>query len=98
MVNLDYDFLGVAPWVVPYIGVGIGYQRARLNDFSTVPADALQRKQLSDCIAPALRATAVISAAARVEGIASVVRNVAFYTSGTRSQPRGVGCRWHLGI
>ena len=31
-------FLGVAPWVVPYIGVGIGYQRARLNDFSTVPA------------------------------------------------------------
>ena len=38
MVNLDYDFLGVARWVVPYIGVGIGYQRARLSDFSTVPA------------------------------------------------------------
>jgi outer membrane protein W len=38
MVNLDYDFVGVAPWVVPYLGVGVGYQRARLNDFATVPS------------------------------------------------------------
>jgi OOP family OmpA-OmpF porin len=25
MVNVLYDFNGVAPWVVPYIGVGVGY-------------------------------------------------------------------------
>jgi outer membrane protein OmpA-like peptidoglycan-associated protein len=26
MVNVLYDFNGVAPWVVPYIGAGVGYQ------------------------------------------------------------------------
>jgi len=25
MVNVLYDFNGVAPWIVPYIGVGVGY-------------------------------------------------------------------------
>jgi OOP family OmpA-OmpF porin len=35
MVNLDYDFNNVVPWVVPYVGVGLGYQRAHLNNFST---------------------------------------------------------------
>lgn len=35
MVNLDYDFNGVLPWVVPYVGLGIGYQRAHFANFST---------------------------------------------------------------
>jgi OmpA-OmpF porin, OOP family len=35
MVNVDYDFHNLIPWVVPYIGVGIGYQRAQLQNFST---------------------------------------------------------------
>lgn len=35
MVNLDYDFNGLVPWVVPYVGLGLGYQRAHLNNFST---------------------------------------------------------------
>ena len=26
MVNVLYDFNGLAPWFVPYIGVGVGYQ------------------------------------------------------------------------
>jgi OOP family OmpA-OmpF porin len=34
MVNLDYDFNGLVPYVVPYIGVGLGYQRAHLDNFS----------------------------------------------------------------
>ena len=25
MVNVLYDFNGLSPWVVPYIGVGVGY-------------------------------------------------------------------------
>jgi OOP family OmpA-OmpF porin len=36
MVNVDYDFNGVVPWAVPYLGIGIGYQRAHLNNFATV--------------------------------------------------------------
>jgi OmpA-OmpF porin, OOP family len=35
MVNLDYDFNGLIPWVVPYFGLGLGYQRAHLSNFST---------------------------------------------------------------
>jgi OOP family OmpA-OmpF porin len=35
MVNLDYDFNGLIPWMVPYIGVGVGYQRAHLENFVT---------------------------------------------------------------
>jgi outer membrane protein OmpA-like peptidoglycan-associated protein len=33
MVNAAYDFYGLTPWVVPYIGVGVGPQWASLQDF-----------------------------------------------------------------
>jgi OmpA-OmpF porin, OOP family len=36
MFNLDYDFVGLVPWMVPYVGVGIGYQRAHLSSFSAI--------------------------------------------------------------
>ena len=29
MVNVLYDFNGISPWFVPYIGAGVGYQRYR---------------------------------------------------------------------
>ena len=35
MVNLDYDFNGLIPWLVPYVGLGVGYQRAHLQNFVT---------------------------------------------------------------
>ena len=34
MVNVAYDFYGLTPWVVPYVGVGVGYQRAYLQNFT----------------------------------------------------------------
>jgi len=34
MVNLDYDFNGLIPWMVPYVGLGVGYQRAHLENFA----------------------------------------------------------------
>jgi OOP family OmpA-OmpF porin len=34
MVNVDYDFLNLIPYVVPYVGIGLGYQRAYLHDFT----------------------------------------------------------------
>jgi OmpA-OmpF porin, OOP family len=33
MFNVDYDFVSLVPWVIPYVGVGIGYQRAHLSNF-----------------------------------------------------------------
>src|SRR4029077_4781021 len=30
MVNVLYDFVGVTPWVQPYVGVGVGYQSEKL--------------------------------------------------------------------
>jgi hypothetical protein len=36
MVNVYYDFVGLSPYVVPYVGIGIGAQWARLNNF-TIP-------------------------------------------------------------
>ncbi len=33
MVNVAYDFFGLTPWVVPYVGVGVGYQWANLQHF-----------------------------------------------------------------
>jgi opacity protein-like surface antigen len=35
MFNLDYDFYGLVPPLVPYIGLGVGYQRGHLQNFST---------------------------------------------------------------
>jgi OmpA-OmpF porin, OOP family len=34
MFNVAYDFVGLTPWVVPYVGVGVGYQRAHLSSFA----------------------------------------------------------------
>jgi OmpA-OmpF porin, OOP family len=34
MVNVAYDFYGLTPWVVPYVGVGVGAQWAYLENFS----------------------------------------------------------------
>jgi outer membrane protein OmpA-like peptidoglycan-associated protein len=35
MVNAVYDFHNLVPFVVPYVGVGVGYQWAQLHNFST---------------------------------------------------------------
>src|SRR6185437_1905587 len=34
MFNALYDFNNVIPYVTPYVGLGLGYQRAHLSDFS----------------------------------------------------------------
>jgi OOP family OmpA-OmpF porin len=34
MVNVLYDFNGVAPWLVPYVGVGVGWQGEDLHGVS----------------------------------------------------------------
>jgi len=49
MVNLDYDFNGLVPWLVPYVGLGLGYQWAHLNNFSTTGTAA------AGALAPTIR-------------------------------------------
>ena len=99
MVNLDYDFLGVAPWVVPYIGVGIGYQRARLNDFSTVPAGttaitaALAPTITSNDTRAAFAAQGILGAAfpiAAVPGLAITTEYRFMALTGTRTYNAGL--------
>lgn len=36
MVNVLYDFNGLSPMVVPYVGIGIGYQRVHLSNFGAI--------------------------------------------------------------
>ena len=99
MVNLDYDFLGVAPWVVPYIGVGIGYQRARLSDFSTVPAGttaitaALAPTITSNDTRAAFAAQGILGAAfpiAAVPGLAITTEYRFMALTGTRTYNAGL--------
>jgi OOP family OmpA-OmpF porin len=35
MVNIAYDFNGLSPWVVPYLGAGVGYQWAKDREQTT---------------------------------------------------------------
>ncbi|PPQ35031.1 OmpA family protein [Rhodopila globiformis] len=36
MFNVLYDFNGLSPFVVPYVGLGAGYQRTHLSDFLAI--------------------------------------------------------------
>ncbi len=38
MVNVLYDFDGIAPWVTPYLGAGVGYQWAQWNGVNAADA------------------------------------------------------------
>jgi OmpA-OmpF porin, OOP family len=42
MVNVLYDFTTISPMVVPYAGVGVGYQWANITDFGTKGSFAYQ--------------------------------------------------------
>jgi opacity protein-like surface antigen len=41
MVNLDYDFNNLIPYVTPYLGIGVGYQWAHLHNFATTGTGTL---------------------------------------------------------
>jgi outer membrane protein OmpA-like peptidoglycan-associated protein/outer membrane protein W len=45
MVNVLYDFNGVSPWVVPYIGAGVGYQwvseKFHASNSAAIPGTAI---------------------------------------------------------
>jgi OOP family OmpA-OmpF porin len=38
MVNIAYDFNGLTPWVVPYLGAGVGYQWAKDRETTSTTA------------------------------------------------------------
>ena len=40
MVNILYDFNGLSTWVIPYAGLGVGYQRGHLSNFTVAGTGA----------------------------------------------------------
>jgi OmpA-OmpF porin, OOP family len=72
MVNLDYDFNGLTPYVVPYVGLGLGYQRAHLNNFSAVgtgAAGALTPTVRSDDTRASFAAQGIVGGAFNIPGV-----------------------------
>ena len=99
MVNLDYDFVGLAPWVVPYVGIGVGYQRARLSNFSTVPsgitpaAAALSPTITSNDTRAAFAAQGIVGAAfpiSSLPGLAITTEYRFMALTGTRTYNAGL--------
>ena len=37
MVNVLYDFVGMTPYVQPYIGAGVGYEAEKVSNFAITP-------------------------------------------------------------
>ena len=69
MVNMDYDFNGLVPWVVPYIGLGLGYQRAKLNNFSTTGSAAGAPTISSDDTRASFAAQGILGAAFEIPSV-----------------------------
>jgi OOP family OmpA-OmpF porin len=69
MVNLDYDFYNLIPYVVPYVGIGLGYQWAKLNDFSTTGTGTF------GALSPTIR-TSTTQGAFAVQGIVGAAYNI----------------------
>jgi OmpA-OmpF porin, OOP family len=91
MINVDYDFLGLVPWVVPYVGLGVGYQRAKLNNFSTTgtgPGGALAPTISSDDTRASFAAQGILGAAfdvPTVPGLALTAEYRIMALTGTRT-------------
>jgi OOP family OmpA-OmpF porin len=91
MVNFDYDFYDLIPAVVPYVGLGLGYQWASLNNFSTTgtgPAGALTPTVSSDDRRASFAVQGIVGAAyeiSSVPGLALTAEYRIMALTGTRS-------------
>ncbi|MDR3533137.1 MAG: OmpA family protein [Rhodopila sp.] len=96
MVNVDYDFNGLVPWMVPYVGLGVGYQRAHLNDFSstgTGTAAALAPTFTSQDTRASFAAQGILGAAFNipsVPGLALTAEYRIMALTGTRTYDAGL--------
>ncbi len=88
MVNVLYDFNGIAPWLVPYVGVGIGYQWAAKQNVH-VTNSALNQLNVNNATEGSFAYQAIIGTAfplpAIAPGLAATVEYRFLGLTGTRS-------------
>jgi OmpA-OmpF porin, OOP family len=96
MFNVAYDFNRLTPWLVPYVGLGIGYQRAKLNSFSatgTAAAGALTPTVTSGDTRASFAAQGIVGAAFNVPavpGLALTAEYRIMALTGTRTYNAGL--------
>jgi OmpA-OmpF porin, OOP family len=96
MFNAAYDFVGLAPWVIPYVGVGVGYQRAHLSSFAvtgTGTAAALSPTLSSDDTRASFAAQGIIGAGfpvPQVPGLTLTAEYRILALTGTRTYDAGL--------
>jgi len=96
MVNFDYDFNNLVPYVVPYVGLGLGYQRAHLQNFSTTFAGTAAAREptiTSQDTRAAFAVQGILGAAyniAQVPGLALTAEYRLMALTGTRTYDAGL--------
>ncbi len=96
MFNVLYDFTGLVPWIVPYVGAGVGYQRAHLSNFAAVgsgTAAALSPTLSSNDTRASFAAQGIIGAAfpvSSVPGLALTAEYRILALAGTRTYNAGL--------
>ena len=96
MFNVDYDFNNVVPYVVPYVGIGLGYQRAHLENFSatfTGTAGALAPTITSQDTRSSFAVQGILGAAyniPQVPGLALTAEYTIMALPGTRNYDAGL--------
>jgi OmpA-OmpF porin, OOP family len=96
MFNVAYDFVDLTSWVVPYVGVGIGYQRAHLSNFAatgTGTAAALSPVLSSNDTRASFAAQGIIGAdfpVPQVPGLALTAEYRILALTGTRTYNAGL--------
>jgi OOP family OmpA-OmpF porin len=94
MFNVAYDFVDVVPWLVPYVGVGIGYQRAHLSNFTaTGTSIALSPVLSSSDTRASFAAQGILGAAvpiAQVPGLSLTAEYRIIALTGTRTYNAGL--------
>jgi OmpA-OmpF porin, OOP family len=93
MFNVDYDFVDLIPEVVPYVGLGVGYQRAHLQNFSTGGSGPAGVTVSSDDTRAAFAAQGIVGAAyeiSQVPGLALTAEYNIMALTGTRTYNAGL--------
>jgi len=96
MFNVAYDFVGLVPWAVPYVGVGVGYQRAHLSNFAafgTGTAGALNPALTSNDTRASFAAQGIVGAAfpiPAVPGLSMTAEYRIMGLTGTRTYNAGL--------
>jgi OOP family OmpA-OmpF porin len=88
MFNVDYDFYGLIPALVPYVGLGIGYQRAHLSNFDTGGTGPLGVSVSSGDTRASFAAQGIVGAAYEISAVPGLALTAEYHIlalTGTRT-------------